>query len=143
MDRTITDGPYAGWTLWGGRDSSFSGLLGGHYVRDIDGRTEIAAEPRPQHVNNGGFLHGGYLMGIADQSLFAIARGSLSRETHAVTLTFTSEFLGAGVPDKPIGGTGEVLRETGKLIFIRGLLTQDGQPILSFAGTLRKVPRRA
>lgn len=139
----IDEGPWAGWTRWGGKPERFGGLVGGHYVRNLDGKVEFAAEPGEQHRNNGPYLHGGYLMSIADQSLFAIARSRLSADTHAVTLTFNSEFLGAAVAGQTITGTGEVLRETGKLIFVRGTLAQEGALILSFSGTLRKVPRKA
>lgn len=132
-----------GWTRWGGKPGRFGELLGGHWYRGGDGAVELRADPEDRHLNNGGHLHGGYLMSIADQALFAIARPRLSAEIGAVTLTFNSEFLGAGASGSPITATGEVLRETGKMLFIRGLLTQEGNAILAFSATLRKVPRKA
>ncbi len=138
-----TDATDDGWIRWEGKAARFGEMLGGHWHRVVDGVGELRADPEDRHLNNNGFLHGGYLMSIADQALFTIARGRLSREVGAVTLTCNSEFLGAGVAGKPIFATGEVLRETGKMLFIRGLLSQAGEPILAFSGTLRKVPRRA
>jgi hypothetical protein len=35
-----------------------------------------------------------------------------------------------------------VLRETGRLIFLRGLVVQDEDLVASFTGTVRKAPTR-
>ena len=40
-----------------------------------------------------------------------------------------------------VDATGEILKETGKMIFVRGLLRQGDHLVCSFTGTMRKVPR--
>jgi len=35
-----------------------------------------------------------------------------------------------------------LLRETGRLMFMRGLLVQSGDMVLSFSGTIRKASKR-
>lgn len=139
----MTEGPFAGWTRWSGiHPNRFSDLIGSHYYRmDDAGIVECAMPTEEKHLNGLGFLHGGFLMAFIDQTLFAIARPRLSATVGAVTLSCDTHFLGAGVAGRIIHGTGEVLRETGKLLFIRGLLTQEGNSICAFTGTLRKVPR--
>ena len=42
-------------------------------------------------------------------------------------------------------GTGEVVRAGRSIIFMRGMLTAEGRPVLSFSGTVKRVtaPRTA
>jgi uncharacterized protein (TIGR00369 family) len=94
------------------------------------------------HLNNSGAVHGGALMSFADFALFAISYKAL-RATHAVTLTCGCEFLSAGQADDVIEATGEVLRETRSLVFVRGLVTQVSRPLLAFSGTLKKIAPRS
>ncbi len=97
-----------------------------------------AFQPRREHLNGGGAVHGGALMGFADFSLFAIAYNALA-DVKAVTLTFNCEFLSAGGPGPRIEARGEVLRQTGSLLFVRGIVTQAKRPLLAFSGTLKKI----
>lgn len=138
---TTEDDPFAGWKrAEGGAVGGFNDLVGRLYYRTgADGRIECRAETGPQHRNIVGSLHGGYLMAFIDQALFVITRPVLG-PGDAVTLTCNTEFLGAAVPGKPLDATGEILRETGRLLFMRGLVTQDGSPVCAFSATLRKVP---
>lgn len=57
----------------------------------------------------------------------------------AVTLTCNSELIGAGDLDGWVEARGEVLRETGSLIFVRGLITQRHRTLLAFSGALKKI----
>ena len=92
-------------------------------------------------MNGGGAIHGGCLMSFADFSLFAIAHNAL-RDTHAVTMTFNSEFIGAGALDGWVEARGEIIRDTRSVVFVRGIVTQAERPLLSFSGTLKKIARR-
>jgi uncharacterized protein (TIGR00369 family) len=113
-------------------------MLGPFCFRVDDGRVRCAFQPRREHLNFSGAVHGGALMSFADFSLFAIAHNAL-RGVKAVTLTCNSEFLSAGDTDAVIEAQGEVLRETRSLIFVRGLITQASRPLLAFSGTLKKI----
>ncbi|MBB4631213.1 PaaI family thioesterase [Sphingosinicella soli] len=138
----IAEGPLAGWTRWRQTDEGrFSDLIGAICFRQRDdGSTEVRTETGRRHTNMQDRLHGGYVMAFIDQALFAIASPRLV--THrAVTLTCNTEFLGGGVPGEEIFAHGEVTRETGKLLFLRGMVEQNG-PIASFSGVLRKVAPR-
>lgn len=143
--QVMTEGPFAGWTQWRGlHRNRFSELIGAHYYRTReDGSIECAMPAEEKHLNGLGYLHGGFLMAFIDQVMFAIARPRLSATVGAVTLSCDTHFLGSGVAGKNIHGTGEILRETGKLMFIRGLLTQGDNSVCAFTGTLRKVTRQA
>jgi uncharacterized protein (TIGR00369 family) len=136
----ITEGPFAGWMTWSGGADPFETANGPFCFRVDAGRVRCGFEPRREHLNGGGSIHGGALMSFADFSLFAIAHNALAN-AHAVTLTCNSEFLSAGRLGAIVEAHGEVLRETRSLIFVRGLVTQDSSPLLAFSGTLKKIAR--
>ncbi|MGD9968730.1 MAG: PaaI family thioesterase [Hyphomonadaceae bacterium] len=137
----VNEGPFAGWITWGLGGDPYETAVGPFYFRGGDGPARCAFQPRRDHLNGGGTIHGGALMSFADFALFAIAYKSLE-STHAVTLTCHSEFVGAGTLDGLVEAEGEVIRDTRSIIFVRGLVTQASRPLLSFSGTLKKMARR-
>lgn len=139
---TLTEGPFAGWTTWSQGGDPYETLIGPFYFRsEPDGSARCAFEPKAHHCNGGGSIHGGCLMSFADFSLFAIAHNTL-KGAHAVTLTFSSEFVGAGAANELVEARGEVIRDTRTVTFVRGIVTQAARPLLSFSGTLKKIARR-
>ena len=60
----------------------------------------------------------------------------------AVTLDLSVQFLGAGKADKPLDAVAELLKETRRLLFLRGLVEQDGEAIAAYSGTIRKPTAR-
>ncbi|GAM99946.1 phenylacetic acid degradation protein paaI [alpha proteobacterium U9-1i] len=115
-------------------------MLGPFCFKVEDGRTRSAFQPRHEHLNGSGAIHGGALMSFADFSLFSIAHNALANNVKAVTLTCNCEFLSAGTLDGGIvEASGEVLRDTRSLVFVRGLVTQASRPVLAFSGTLKKI----
>jgi acyl-coenzyme A thioesterase PaaI-like protein len=146
MPLTISDGPYAGWMSWEQRkDGRFAdAALGPFYFRESADNGEVTCiiETGLQHTNNADFLHGGFIMAYADMVYFAIAWRRLTKG-NAVTLTSNYEFTGAGVPRVPLQAVGQVIRETGKLIFVRALLSQNGEAVCMTSATLRKISPRS
>lgn len=136
---SVTEGPFAGWWTWGQGADPFETALGPFCFKIEGGGVRCAFEPRREHLNGSGAIHGGALMSFADFSLFSIAYNALAGGVRAVTLTFNSEFLSAGTLGAWIEAEGEVLRETRSLIFVRGLVTQGSRPVLAFSGTLKKI----
>jgi len=138
---TLTEGPFAGWTTWSRGSDPFETAIGPFYFRAENGEARCVFEPERRHLNGGGTIHGGCLMSFADFALFAIAHKALDGG-HAVTLTFSSEFIGAGGLDGLVEARGEVIRATRSVIFVRGTITQSARPLLSFSGTLKKLTQR-
>jgi acyl-coenzyme A thioesterase 13 len=138
---TVTEGPFAGWTTWSLGSDPYETSIGPFYFRADEGRVRCAFQPRREHLNGGGTIHGGALMSFADFALFGIAHNALNG-SHAVTLTCNCEFVGAGALDGVVEAEGEVIRDTRSVIFLRGLVTQASRPLLSFSGTLKKIARR-
>jgi uncharacterized protein (TIGR00369 family) len=141
-EKVIADGPFAGWTTWSEGADPYETSIGPFCFRvEADGRPRCAFQPRREHLNGGGTIHGGALMSFADFALFGIAHNALNG-SHAVTLTCNCEFVGAGALDGVVEAEGEVIRDTRSVIFVRGLVTQASRPLLSFSGTLKKIARR-
>lgn len=137
---TLENGEFAGWRYWQGDPfETRSGPF--FYRREEDGSYVSAFRAEPRHMNGGGFMHGGCLLTFADFALFAIATDALNGD-HAVTLNLAGDFLGSLQSGVLVEARGEVTRGAGKTIFVRGLVTGDGAPALSFTGIIRRLTRR-
>jgi uncharacterized protein (TIGR00369 family) len=138
----LSDGPFKGWLSWYGAEDGdpFETHIGPLCFKvEPDGRVICAFQPRREHLNGAGALHGGALMSFADFSLFAIAHNALKGSGSSVTLTMNSEFIAAGKADAIVYAEGEVLKQTRSLLFVRGLLKQEDKVIFAFSGTLKKL----
>lgn len=93
-----------------------------------------------ERANPHGALHGGFLLAYLDQAVFVgpITLGRLPMNG-AVTLNFATQFVGAGRADVPLDCMVEIVSETGKLLFLRGQMEQEGHVVLSYQATLRKL----
>ncbi|MDZ4776893.1 MAG: PaaI family thioesterase [Alphaproteobacteria bacterium] len=135
----LAEGPFKGWLTWGDGRDPFETLVGPLVFRsEPDGRSRAAFLPEQKHLNGGGVIHGGALMSFADFALFGLAHEAL-KGVFAVTVTFNAEFVGAGAPGAVVEAEGRVVKQTGSLVFVQGVLLQGGAPILAFSGTLKKI----
>jgi acyl-coenzyme A thioesterase PaaI-like protein len=134
----LTEGVFAGWRTWSTGADPYETAIGPFCLKREGERVRCAFEPRRDHLNGGGAIHGGLLMSFADFSLFAIAEDALAGG-RAVTLTCNSEFIGAGALGAVVEAEGDVLRATRSLVFVRGLITQEARLLLAFSGTLKKI----
>ena len=140
--RVQTEGEFAGWTYWVG-DKYESETLGPfYYRREANGDMVGAFRAEAHHMNGHNNMHGGCMMSFADFGLFTIAEDALDQDTSAVTLSMSSEFLSAANIGDLMEVRGEVLRAGRSIIFVRGLVTANGEPCLNFSGTIKKVKRR-
>ncbi|MEY4269119.1 MAG: hypothetical protein RLZZ58_335 [Pseudomonadota bacterium] len=141
-----------GWLSWNLHDQTrFNAFLEPLSVRreapTADGRpvARVRMHPTRQHSNLGDNVHGAVTLALVDVALFAAAHqfGSLNAG-FSVTLDLSSQFVGGGRIDEPMDAVVELVRETGRLVFLRGLVVQgaeDRDIILSFAGTIRKASK--
>lgn len=136
----VTEGEFAGWKNWA--HDAFETRAGPFYYREgEDGAPVCAFRAEPRHMNGGGFMHGGCLMTFADFALFSIAQSEMAGQM-GVTLNLAGDFLGPVHAGQLVEARGEVTRGGGKTVFVRGLVTGDGTPALSFTGIIRKVGPR-
>ena len=130
-----------GWKRWQFRDTTrYNAFLDPLHVRVEGDIARVRMAPRRDHSNMRDNVHGGALLGFMDVALFAASRGfGVLGAGGAVTLDLSAQFIGGGVIGVPMEARIELLRETGRMLFLRGLVMQDDVPtIASFTGTLRK-----
>jgi uncharacterized protein (TIGR00369 family) len=136
------EGEWDGWFLVRGMDP-FEDLAGPFYMREEpDGTRRSAFRVEEKHLNGGGNVHGGCLMTFADFSLFAIGHSAL-QGFESVTATLNGEFVGPARIGDLVESHGEVIRAGRSMVFIRGLITCAGEPMLSFSGVIKKQKPRS
>jgi len=103
----------------------------------------IRLTPREIHRNSAGRFHGGITLGLIDVSLFvAMYMICGVPVSGSVTVDMQTQFIGAGDSLRPLDSVVEVLRETGRMGFLRGLVVQDDDIVASFTATVRKPGQR-
>lgn len=151
MTRVIKDdifdhGPdpdHPGWRHWNLKDQSlFNGAVMGRMITriDDDGRARLRMFPERRHENLQGIIHGAVTLALIDISLFTtmhvIGGGNAGP---SVTLELSTQFVGGGRPAEPLDAVTEIVRETGSLVFVRGMVMQEAHVVASFSGIVKKM----
>ena len=133
---------HPGWRRWQFSDPTrFNHLLGPMMFRVEDALARVRWTPEHRHSNLRDHVHGGALLAFIDVALFAAARGfGLITAGTAVTLDLNTQFIGGGRLGEPLEAQVDLLKETGRLLFLRGLVVQgdDEARVAAFSGTIRK-----
>jgi len=133
-----------GWLTWhygdGDRGRFNQEVMGPLRLRrEEDGKVRLRLVPEHRHTNPFGALHGGLIMSLIDISLFTAWRLTTESEARgAVTLELSNQFVGPGDPGQPVDALTEIVRETGRLVFLRGQVVQGETLVSSFSGIIRK-----
>ena len=140
----VPDGPWAGWLAWSDPvpGTFLETAIGTSYSRgDGTGKAVVMLESRPSHANRLGALHGGFLAGFADHALFAaLAAMGRPEQAAAVTVDLNMQYCGAGRLGPPLRADVDLLKETGKLLFLRMTISQEDTLIAAASATVRKAP---
>ena len=59
-----------------------------------------------------------------------------------VTVSLNGEFVGPAAVGDLVEATGEVVKAGGSLLFVRGLISTGGRPMLNFSGVVKKIRPR-
>ena len=131
---------HPGWMTWDLADPTRFNSLFGPFLLKVEGKlARVRMTPAHVHTNLSGRLHGGALLGFIDIALFAASRGfGLIEAGTAVTLDLSVQFIGAAAPDGYIEAQIDLLKETRRLLFLRGLIVQGDESVAAFSGTIRK-----
>ena len=135
-----------GWRNWNLRDETlFNAAVMGKLITrvDKDGKCRLRMFPERRHTNLQGIIHGAITLSLIDIALFAtmhtIGTGNAGP---SVTLELSSQFIGGGDPARPLDAVTEIMRETGKLVFVRGEVVQGEDRVAAYSGIVRKfLPR--
>ncbi len=140
---------HPGWLTWDLTDQTrFNAMAIGKLIARLedapDGkrRARLRMFPGRQHSNLLDAVHGGTTLALIDIALFTGMRLVLDgNAAGSVTLDLSTQFIGAGRLGEPLDAVVEVLRETKRLVFLRGLVEQGEDTIAAFNGTIRKPSR--
>ncbi len=126
-----------GFTLYDPEDP-FEMHTGPFYSRMTEsGGHHFALVAEEHHCNRQGILHGGLMMTMIDLALAATAKEVLA--DRYVTITLNSEFVAAGNVGEIISATGELVRRTRSLAFVRGQVHVDDRVLLTASGVFKKL----
>lgn len=125
-------------------ETRFNGVVMGELITRIEGeKCRLRMFPERRHTNLQEMIHGAITLSLIDISLFSAMRTLTTGDPGpAVTLELSTQFIGAGKPDEPLDAVVEIVRETGRLLFLRGEVVQDTHLVAAFSGMVRKATRR-
>lgn len=131
-----------GWMRWRLADPTrYNEAVLGKMILRAEGpdHCRVRIFPQRHHTNNSDNVHGAVTLGLIDIALFCTMQQLRGIDAAgSVTLGIETQFIGPGDPARPLDAVVEVLRETRRLGFLRGLVEQDGDLVASFGATLRK-----
>jgi len=139
-----------GWFTWNMVDRTRfnTAVLGEMRVRREGRLCRLRMFPERRHTNLTDNVHGGVTLGLIDISLFAAMHVNGTGEAGpSVTVELSTQFVGGGDPALPLDAVTEIVRETGKMLFLRGQCVQaapdGGEAIIaSYSGIIRKMRAR-
>jgi acyl-coenzyme A thioesterase PaaI-like protein len=135
------DPDHPGWHRWDvTRRGLFNDLFGLKLCRsDGPGRARLRYFPTDMHRNALDGLHGGAFLAYLDIALFGAGMAmGIPNVLGGSTVEVSSQFIAPGRVNMPLDVDVELLRETGRMLFLRGLFLQEEAPLLSFSAILRK-----
>jgi acyl-coenzyme A thioesterase PaaI-like protein len=139
--RFFPDPDLPGWHRWELTDPTrYNAFLAPLSVRaEGESKARVRMVPQRIHSNIRDHVHGGALLGFMDVAVFAAGRVfGIVNEGGASTVDLSAQFIAGADAARPIEAEVELLRETGRLFFVRGLIVQDGTTRASFTATARK-----
>ncbi|WP_269620306.1 PaaI family thioesterase [Zhongshania sp. BJYM1] len=121
---------------------SFDARLDPYQFRKVAaGKAEALFETNSGSQNGQNGLHGGFLAARAEQVLYlplyvnrSVALGRV------VIIDMNLQYVAGGTVGVPLLAEVELIQETGRMGFTRGLLKQEGRVLTSFTSTIRKLP---
>lgn len=134
-----------GWrVIEAGRTGRFLDLFGDIRLKaEGDSRGRMRLFPAERHLNIIDTVHGGFLLAVADQALFLVpALLGIEGAVGGQTIAVSTQFFAPAVAGKPLDAVVDVLRVTHRMVFLRGLIEQDGEAKADFSGTFKRASRR-
>ena len=134
-----------GWYSWNPHDRTrFNYTVLGELITRREGDfCRLRMVPEHRHTNLQEMIHGATTLSLIDIALFATVHVLSDAEARpSVTLELSTQFVGAGDPSRPLDAVSEIVRETGRMVFVRGQVVQEDSVVASYSGIVRKLPSR-
>ena len=119
-------------------DDPFEDHVGPLGYKVVDGTITFAFLADARHRNTAGTVHGGMLMTFADFALCLTATWDQPGEK-CVTVSCNSEFVAPGRLGDLIEASGEVVRRTKSLTFVRGQVYADDRILLNYSAIVKRI----
>ena len=119
-------------------DDPFEDHVGPLGYKVVDETITFAFLADARHRNTAGTVHGGMLMTFADFALCLTATWDQPGEK-CVTVSCNSEFVAPGRPGDLIEASGEVVRRTKSLTFVRGQVYADDRILLNYSAIVKRI----
>ena len=119
-------------------DDPFEDHVGPLGYKVVDGTITFAFLADARHRNTAGTVHGGMLMTFADFALCLTATWDQPGEK-CVTVSCNSEFVAPGRLGDLIEASGEVVRRTKSLTFVRGQVYTDDRILLNYSAIVKRI----
>ena len=121
-------------------EDGFIGLVGPIWSKRLPAGTRYGFLAEARHANLIGVVQGGMIMTFADRGLGIMAWDAADRA--CVTVSFETQFVGAGRIGSFIELSGEVVRRTSGFVFMRGLVTSGDDVLATCQGGWKILSRR-
>ena len=127
-----------GWSIH--VDEGFIDHVGPIWERREAGTTNYGFVAEPKHANLLGVVQGGMLMTFADRAL-GLEAWNAADGAPCVTVQFDMQFLSSARLGEFVALRPEVVRRTGSLVFLRGVLVTDGRAVAAASGVWKQINR--
>jgi uncharacterized protein (TIGR00369 family) len=107
----------------------FSRMLGFRLVERGEERVVMEAEPRAEHANGGGILHGGYLTALLDSTTGWAVHSALPPGRAAPHTHLSVQYIRPGRPGVRLECIGRLVRAGRSVAAAEAEITQDGKVI--------------
>jgi uncharacterized protein (TIGR00369 family) len=145
MTDVVAHGPWAGWFCHEDEEpDTYLSMIGPSFSRtEGASRATVAVDTRFVHRNRLGVLHGGFIAAVADHAGFAALK-ALGRpeQLGGVTIDLQVQFLDSGQIGPALFADVEILKETGRLFFVRMTFRQEDALVAAATATLRKASEK-
>ena len=117
----------------------FVQLLGFELAQFDEGQSELVYDPKPEHLNSFGVVHGGACMTLLDVAMAAAAR-SAQKDMGVVTIEMKTTFMQAA--RGKLSGKGRLMHRTATMAFTEATIYDgDGKACAHATGTFKYVKR--
>ena len=139
----VPDPENPGWHTWRVNDDArFNTHALGRMIIRPEGESGARLrllDVETRHSNLHSNVHGGVTLALIDVAMFAAIYTVLGADAAgSVTLDVHNQFVGSGKIGEPLDVVSEVVKETRRLVFLRGTVEQGDHLVANFMGTLRK-----
>jgi len=112
-----------------GRPQHFARLLGFTYVRADADEAVVEVMPLPEHCNERGIVHGGFLAALLDATTGWAVHVALPEGTAAPHFQLTVQYLNAAVPGVTLTCVGRATKSGRRMAATDAEIFQDGKMV--------------